>query len=55
MSVVSLPDVVKPATCREATSVCNCRALRGAWGEHAQKDAQRNLGDPLRPDVMVKG
>jgi len=37
---------VKPVTCGEATSVCNCRASRGGWGGRARTVAQRNLGDP---------
>ncbi len=49
VSVVILPDWVKPATYGEETNKCIRKALRGDREERAQKDAQRNLGDPHRP------
>lgn len=48
VSVVKLPETMKPVTCGEEMSICSHRALRGDRGERAQKDVQRNLGDPLR-------
>ena len=53
--VAKLPGLMKPATCREETSVCTCRAPRGDWEERARKDASRNLGDPLRPGDRAGG
>lgn len=47
MSVVKLPEMMKPVTCGEEMSICSHRALRGDRGERAQKDVQRNLGDPF--------
>ena len=46
MAAASLPDRVKPATGREATSESTGRATRGGWGERAPKDQPRNLGRP---------
>jgi hypothetical protein len=46
VSVVKLPETMKPVTCGEEMSICSHRALRGDRGERAQKDVQRNLGDP---------
>ena len=49
VGVAKLPEMMKPVTCREETSMCTGRAPRGGWEERARKDASRNLGDPLRP------
>jgi hypothetical protein len=48
LGVAKLPKMMKPATCREETDLCTCRAPRGDRGGRARKDAPRNLGDPLR-------
>jgi hypothetical protein len=47
-AVANLPDMKKPATRREATSVSTCWAARGVWGERAPKDQSRDLGGPTR-------
>lgn len=47
MSAAKLPETMKPVTCGEEMSICSHRALRGDRGERAQKDVQRNLGDPF--------
>jgi hypothetical protein len=47
-AAASLPDWVKPAIDREATSASTCRAARGGWGERAPKDQSRNLGGPAQ-------
>src|SRR5580658_6793280 len=48
MPVTSLPEVVKPETLAQATSVCRQGAGRGDWEQRAEKDSHRNLGDPTR-------
>jgi hypothetical protein len=53
LGVAKLPEMTKPVTCREETSMGTCRAPRGDRGERARKDASRNLGDPLRPGVRA--
>jgi hypothetical protein len=55
LGVVKLPEMMKPVTCREETSICTCRAPRGDWEERARKDASRNLGDPLWPGDRAGG
>jgi len=55
VGVVKLPEMMKPVTCREETSICTCRAPRGDWEERARKDASRNLGDPLWPGDRAGG
>jgi len=47
-AAANLPDWVKPAIGREATSASACRAVRGDWGERVPKDQSRNLGDPAQ-------
>ena len=44
----NLPEMVKPETDPEATSVCRGSANRGDWERRARKDMPRNLGDPTR-------
>jgi len=51
LGVVSQPWMLKPETYREETGISTCGAPRGDRGERAQKDAQRNLGDPLWPGL----
>jgi hypothetical protein len=48
MAAANLPEMMKPATRREATSASTCRAVRGDWGERAPKDQPRDLGGPTR-------
>ncbi|RLD51012.1 MAG: hypothetical protein DRI97_16250 [Bacteroidetes bacterium] len=48
MGAASLPKMVKPATCGQATSMCSHGALRGGWGGRARTVAPRNLGGPSR-------
>ncbi len=55
LSVAILSELVKPATCGEATSVSIRKALRGDREERARIDVQRNLGDPLRHGVCAEG
>jgi len=55
LAAANLPEMVKPATCGEATSDGNRRTPRGDRGERARKDASRNLGDPLRPGDRAGG
>jgi len=38
--------MVKPETGGEETGASMRRAFRGAWGQRAEKDSSRNLGDP---------
>ena len=45
-AVASLPEMLKPATGREATSAGTDRTARGGWGERASRDWSRNLGGP---------
>ena len=47
-AAANLPDWVKPAIGREATSASTCRVVRGEWGERVPKDQSRNLGDPAQ-------
>ena len=47
-SVANLPNMVKPVTSAQATSVCMRETVRGEWEQRAHKDRHRNLGDPFR-------
>jgi len=47
LSTASLPEMVKPVTLPEATSVCREGVDRGDWEQRARKDTPRNLGDPF--------
>lgn len=45
---VNLPEVMKPATSEEATSMSTHWAIRGAWRERVPKDWQQVPGEPPR-------
>jgi hypothetical protein len=45
---VSLPEVLKPVTNEEATSMCTHWAIRGDWRERVSKDWQQVPGEPPR-------
>ena len=56
-SVANLPEMVKPVTFVQATSICRQGAVRGGWEQRAEKDRHRNLGDPSRwasPNVVTE-
>jgi hypothetical protein len=46
LAMASLPQMVKPVTLPEATSVGRDGVVRGGREKHAAKDNPRNLGDP---------
>jgi hypothetical protein len=48
---VNLPEVMKPATSEEATSMSTHWAIRGAWRERVPKDWQQVPGEPPRCTV----
>jgi len=48
LAVANLPEMVKPATDGQATSVSTRQAARGDWGERVPKDQTRNLGGPAQ-------
>lgn len=45
---VNLPEVMKPATSEEVTSICTHWATRGAWRGRVPKDWQQVPGEPPR-------
>jgi len=48
LAAANLPEMVKPATDGQVTSVSTRQAARGDWGERVPKDQSRNLGGPAQ-------
>ena len=46
IAVVSLPEMVKPDTCSEATTIRSCMAARGSMGWRACQGQRMNMGSP---------